>query len=301
LDIWIALIAVILVALTFTAIRFIKRKEKKETGEPPSRGRFSALLAEISGTHNENTLSVLGDRTATEVMVPRTEMAYMSKEATVKECVSLFRETKFTRYPVIDGDKDRVIGFVNFKEVIAEYVSDPVVGAKSIKHFVRPAIRVIDSIPVHELLAKMQTERMQMAILINEYGGTAGLVTAKDIVEIIVGELHDEFDIAEPPIIQKVGDHHYIASSKLSVSETAQLLGIDMNDEDVDTIGGWMLTENFDIQSGQTIEYSGFLFTVLEMEDQQIRHLEIKPVPAVKRIGSSIDSPAVSMAAPNNA
>lgn len=279
----------------------MKRREKNETGDPPSTGRSSALLAEINGEHSDNTLSVLGDRSATEVMVPRTEMAYMPKDETVKECISLFRETKFTRYPVIDGDKDRVIGFVNFKEVIAEYVADPAVGTKSIKHFIRPVIRVIDSIPVHELLAKMQAERMQMAILINEYGGTAGLVTAKDIVEVIVGRLHDEFDIASPPVIQIVGNHHYIASSKLSVSETAQLLGIDMNDDDVDTIGGWILTENFDIQCGQTIEYSGFLFTVLEMDDHQIRQLEIKPVTAVKRIESSMDPSAISIPAPNNA
>ena len=108
---------------------------------PPLTGRSSALLAEISGAHNDSTLSVLGDRGATEVMVPRTETADMSKDETVEECISLFRETKFTRYPVIDGDKDRVIGFVNFKEVIAEYVSDPVVGAKCIKHFIRPVIR----------------------------------------------------------------------------------------------------------------------------------------------------------------
>lgn len=264
-------------------------------------GRPSALLAEISGAHNDSTLSVLGDRSATEVMVPRTEMAYMPKDETVKECINLFQKTKFTRYPVIDGDKDRVIGFVNFKEVIAEYVSDPLVGAKSIKHFIRPIIRVIDSIPVHELLAKMQAERIQMAILINEYGGTSGLVTAKDIVEVIVGELHNEFDTASPPVIQMIGDRHYIASSKLSVSETAQLLGIEMNDDDVDTIGGWILTESFDIQCGQTIEYSGFLFTVLEMEDHQIRQLEIKPVTAIKRIEPSMDSSTIPIAAPNNA
>ncbi|OLN21831.1 hypothetical protein BTO30_12825 [Domibacillus antri] len=300
MDIWIMFTAVF-AACIFTAIRFRKRKDKNETGEPPSQGRSSALLAEISGTYQENNLSVLGDRTATEVMVPRTEMVYMSKEDTVKDCVGLFREKKFTRYPVIDGDKDRVIGFVNFKEVIAEYVSDPVVGAKSIKHFVRPVIRVMDSTPVHELLAKMQVERSQMAILINEYGGTAGLVTAEDIVEVIVGTLHDEYDAAEPPVIQKVGDHHYIASSKLSVSETAQLLGIHMNDEDVDTIGGWMLTENFDIQSGETIEYSGFLFTVLEMTDHQIRHVEIQPALPSDTLQELAETAVIPFTAPHNA
>ena len=279
MDIWTGLIGVILLAFSFTVIRYVKRKESNETGEPPSTGRPSALLAELSGAEHENYLSLLQDRAATEVMVPRTEMVYFDQEDAVRDCVSLFRETKHTRYPVVDGDKDRIIGFVNFKEVIAEYVSDPVAGSKSIKHFVRPITRMIDSTPVHELLAKMQADRTQMVMLINEYGGTAGIVTAEDIVEVIVGELYDEFDVAEPPVIQQIGNLHYIASSKMPVTETAQLLNIDMNDEDVDTLGGWILTENYDIQTGESIEHNGFLFTVLQMENHQIRHVEIQRAP----------------------
>ncbi|WP_052728469.1 hemolysin family protein [Domibacillus tundrae] len=301
MDIWIGLIAVILLALSFTAIRNVKRKESNETGEPPSTGRSSALLAELSGIEHENHLSLLHNRAATEVMVPRTEMIYFDKEDTVRDCVSLFRETKYTRYPVADGDKDRIIGFVNFKEVIAEYVSDPVVGSKSIKHFVRPVTRVIDSTPVHELLAKMQAERTQMVMLINEYGGTAGIVTAEDIVELIVGELYDEFDVAEPPVIQQIGDFHYIASSKMPVAETALLLSIDMNDEDVDTLGGWILTENYDIQPGESIEHNGFLFTVLQMEDHQIRHVEIQRMPDQETVQSEAGTTPVVIAEPYNA
>ncbi len=301
MDIWIGLIAVILLALSFKAIRYVKRKETNETGEPPSTGRSSALLAELSGSEFENHLSLFNGRASTEVMVPRTEMAFFEKENTVRDCVSLFRDTKYTRYPVIDGDKDHIIGFVNFKEVIAEYVSDPVVGSKSIKHFVRPIIRVIDSTPVHELLTKMQSERTQMALLINEYGGTTGLVTAEDIVEVLVGELNDEFDAAEPPVIQKIGDQHYIASSKMSVTETAHLLGIEMNDEDVDTIGGWILTEKFDIQPGESVEYNGFIFTVLQMEDHQIRHVEIQRKPELELFTEPGNTSPVVLAEPYNA
>lgn len=301
MDIWIGLIAVILLALSFTAIRYVKRKETNETGEPPSRKHSSALLAELTGTDPENHLSQLNDRAATEVMVPRTEMVYFDKEDAVRDCVKIFRETKHTRYPVADGDKDRIIGFVNFKEVIAEYVSDPVVGSKSIKHFVRPITRVIDSTPVHELLTKMQAERTQMVILLNEYGGTSGIVTAEDIVEVIVGELYDEFDVAEPPVIQQIGDLHFIASSKMHVSETAQLLGIYMNDEDVDTLGGWMLTEKYDIQPGESIEHSGFLFTVLQMEDQQIRHVEIQRVPDREAVQTGDEPSSIAVIEPYNA
>lgn len=291
------------VGIAFFAGRFTKKKETAETGEPPSKREHATLLAELTGGSHEHAdyLPLLDNRTATEVMVPRTEMVYFDKEQAVRDCVAVFRDTKHTRYPVVDGDKDRIIGYVNFKEVIAEYVSDPVAGSKSIGHFVRPVARMIDSTPVHDLLSKMKAERIQFIALLNEYGGTAGIVTAEDIVEVIVGDLYDEFDLAEPPLVQQVGDAHYIASSKLSVSETAELLHIQMNDEDVDTLGGWLLTENYAIQPGESIEHDGYRFTVLEMEDHQIRHVEIQQLPDEDPLAEHSLSDGTVLTEPHNA
>lgn len=113
-------------------------------------------------------------------------------------------EENFTRYPVIDGDKDHVIGMVNIKELFTEMIDRNNQAASTIDRYVRPIIRVIDSIPIHDLLLKMQKERIHMAILMDEYGGTSGLVTVEDILEEIVGDIRDEFDLDEVPDVRKL-------------------------------------------------------------------------------------------------
>ena len=108
----------------------------------------------------------------------------------------------------------------------------------------------------------MQKERIHMAILYDEYGGTSGLVTVEDIIEEIVGEIRDEFDLDEIPLIRHIGENHYIFDGKVLVSEINDLLKIEINDEDVDTIGGWFLTENFEAKQGDTIHFEGYEFKV---------------------------------------
>ena len=96
----------------------------------------------------------------------------------------------------------------------------------------------------------MQKDRIHMAILMDEYGGTSGLVTVEDIIEEIVGEIRDEFDMDEIPEVRKIKDDHFIIDSKVLVTEVNDLLGLEINDEDVDTIGGWILTENYEVKQG---------------------------------------------------
>jgi CBS domain containing-hemolysin-like protein len=133
----------------------------------------------------------------------------------------------------------------------------------------------MENIPIHDLLLKMQKERIHMAILMDEYGGTSGLVTVEDILEEIVGEIRDEFDIDEVASIRKIKDGHYILDSKLLVKEVNDLLGIHLEEDDVDTIGGWVLTENYDVNVGDIMEKDGFCFKVIEMEDHAIRSIEV--------------------------
>ncbi|MEH7393856.1 hemolysin family protein, partial [Priestia megaterium] len=134
------------------------------------------------------------DRVAKEIMVPRTEVVSIDQEDTVEYILEMVQEERFTRYPVIDGDKDHIIGMVNMKEILTEIVMNNSKEKIDLKQYIRPVIEVIESIPIHDLLLKMQRERIHMAILIDEYGGTAGIVTVEDILEEIVGEIRDEFD-----------------------------------------------------------------------------------------------------------
>ncbi|HEY9577117.1 MAG TPA: hemolysin family protein, partial [Pseudobacillus sp.] len=200
-----------------------------------------------------NKIFEFDDRIAKEIMVPRTEMVTLSKEMTIQEFIDVVREERFTRYPIIDGDKDHVIGLVNFKEVLTDYVRQKEIGPVLLEQYVRPVIRVIDSVPIHELLLKLQKERIHMAVLMDEYGGTSGLVTIEDILEEIVGEIQDEFDTDEVPLIQKISDTHYIIDGKVLIDEVNTLLHLSMEDEDIDTIGGWILTENYEASQGDII------------------------------------------------
>ncbi|WP_338752848.1 hemolysin family protein [Bacillus sp. FJAT-52991] len=242
-----------------------------------------------------NKIFEFDDRIAKEIMVPRTEMVTLSKDETIDSFIDIVSEERFTRYPIIDGDKDHIIGLINFKEVLTDYVKNKETGQLQLEQYVRPTIRVIDSIPIHELLVKLQKERIHMAILMDEYGGTSGLVTIEDILEEIVGEIQDEFDLDEVPLIRKITDSHFIIDGKVLISKINNLLNLNMEDEDIDTIGGWILTENYEAAQGDIIEYNGYLFLIKEMEDHQIKYVEVRKKPQVNE-GSLTKQPSLPLA-----
>ena len=218
------------------------------------------------------------DRLAKEIMVPRTEILSISKDETLEDFVNMAKQERYTRYPVVEGDKDHVIGLINLKEVFADLIKKQNKRFNKIETYTRPIIRVMENIPIHDLLLKMQKERIHMAILMDEYGGTAGLVTVEDILEEIVGEIRDEFDNDEVPSIQVLSDGHYILDAKLLIKEVNDLLDLEIDDEDIDTIGGWILTENYDVSLGDIIQKQDFAFKVIEMEDHTIRFIEVQKV-----------------------
>jgi CBS domain containing-hemolysin-like protein len=208
-------------------------------------------------------------------MVPRTEMVSLSKDDSLETFLEVLREEKFTRYPVIDGDKDHIIGLINIKEIMTDLIGNENLSSQTLENYTRPIIRVIETIPIHDLLVKMQKDRVHMAVLMDEYGGTSGLVTVEDILEEIVGEIRDEFDMDEIPEIRKIKENHYIIDSKVLVSEINDLLGVEIDDEDVDTIGGWILTENYEVKEGDTIFHESYAFKILDMEEHHIKYIEV--------------------------
>ncbi|AIM17336.1 hemolysin family protein [Neobacillus sp.] len=222
-----------------------------------------------------NKIFDFDNRIAKEIMVPRTEIVSLSKDDTLETFLNVIKTEKFTRYPIIDGDKDHIIGLVNAKEVMTDFIGIEQPSLQTMEKYIRPIIRVIETIPIHDLLVKMQKDRMHMAVLMDEYGGTSGIVTVEDILEEIVGDIRDEFDMDEIPEIRKIKENHYIIDSKVLVSEVNDLLGINIDDEDVDTIGGWILTENYEAKEGDTIVHDAFSFKILEMEEHHIKYIEV--------------------------
>ncbi|MCM3066522.1 hemolysin family protein [Priestia flexa] len=214
------------------------------------------------------------DRVAKEIMVPRTEVVSIDQEDTIEYILDMAKEERFTRYPIIDGDKDHIVGLLNMKEILTELVMKDVQSIH-LKDYIRPIIQVVETVSIHDLLLKMQRERIQMAILVDEYGGTAGIVTIEDILEEIVGEIRDEFDTDEKPLIQKVKDYHYIVDGKVLVSQINELLGIQIDDTEIDTIGGWVLTEKYDVKQQDIITFEQYDFKVKAMENHHIQYVEV--------------------------
>ncbi|HEY4554265.1 MAG TPA: hemolysin family protein, partial [Bacillaceae bacterium] len=209
-----------------------------------------------------NNIFKFDNRIAKEIMVPRTEMISLSTEDDMQEWMRVIKKEKFTRYPVYEGDKDNVIGIINIKDILmAQIKSSSFDQEMKITHFLKPVIVVIETIPIHDLLLKMQLERTHMAILLDEYGGTSGLVTVEDIIEEIVGEIRDEFDTDEIEEVTQLGEGHYAFSGKLLIHEVNDLLGTNLSDEEVDTLGGWILSQKFDILENESIQADGYTFT----------------------------------------
>lgn len=189
---------------------------------------------------------------------------------------------QYTRYPITDGDKDHVIGLVNMKHLLTAFVKNPANGETKVEDYMQPVIRVIDTVPISDLLLKFQQERIHLAILLDEYGGTSGLVTIEDIIEEIVGDIQDEFDADEIPEIQEIDEGHYIIDAKLLLENVNDILGIEIEDEDIDTIGGWVMTQHFDVVEGDSFEAYGYQFTIKESDGHHISYLEIKKLEAAK-------------------
>lgn len=218
------------------------------------------------------------NRLAKEIMVPRTEMIFLSLELSLEENLEIINKYKFTRYPITSTDKDHVLGIINIKDLLIDLLSMDEHShiELDLRSYLRPVIQVIETFPSRELLAKMQKEQIHMAILFDEYGGTVGLVTAEDMIEEIVGDIRDEFDNDEVPLVQKVGDNHYLLDGKVLISEVNQLLDLKISVSGIDTIGGWMLSQNYTMTEGDSIETERYLFYVKEFEDHHIKTIEVQ-------------------------
>lgn len=242
------------------------------------------LLAESyrSGAINQSELKYVNnifefdERLAKEIMIPRTEIITISEHDTIDAFLEMAASEQYTRYPVtIGGDKDQIVGVVNIKEVLSDVAFDDTLRDKLVSPYVKPVIQVIESYSINKLLRRMQKERIHMTILLDEYGGTAGLVTVEDILEEIVGEIRDEFDSDEVLDRQKVDDSHYIFNGKVLVEDVNTLMGTNIENDEIDTLGGWILSQKIDVKLNEVLVYNEFEFTVKELDGRHIQTIEV--------------------------
>ncbi|MCM2677569.1 hemolysin family protein [Alkalicoccobacillus plakortidis] len=214
------------------------------------------------------------ERVAKEIMVPRPEMVTISIDDPMEDIIKLIRTEKYTRYPVVNGDKDHILGIINVRELLSNLVDDHN-NELLIDDYIRPVISVIESVPIKDVLILMQKNQNHMAILFDEYGGTAGLLTMEDIIEEIVGEINDEFDEEEEPDVTQLDDDYYRISGQTMITEVNELLQLHIEEEDADTIGGWMMTQKYDIKEEEELFFGRYAFKINEFEGHQIKTIDV--------------------------
>jgi CBS domain containing-hemolysin-like protein len=182
----------------------------------------------------------LGDTLVREVMVPRTDVVFIERHKTLRQAMSLALRSGYSRIPVVGENLDDIVGFAYLKDVTKRvFDRHEAESTERIESVMRPVLYVPDSKPVDELLREMQAKRKHVAVVVDEYGGTAGLVTIEDVLEEIVGEITDEYDEAQVDVEQLAGGASRV-SSRYPVDDLEEICGVAIEDDDVDTVGGLM-------------------------------------------------------------
>ena len=216
-----------------------------------------------------------GDTLAVEAMRPRTEIVGISKDAIVEDALALVATHGHSRYPVIEDTVDNIQGILYVKDLLISMSTGEVDQQSVISRLVRPAYFIPETKRVRDLLTEMQAQKIQMVIVMDEYGGTAGLVTLEDLMEEIVGSIKDEFDKEEKDV-QIVDEKTFVVSGTADIDEVNQEIGIAIASEDYNTIGGFVFGLFGRMpRPGETLKYRELKFEVLEMEGRKIGSLKI--------------------------
>ncbi|MDI6711655.1 MAG: hemolysin family protein [Anaerosomatales bacterium] len=216
----------------------------------------------------------LGDTVAREVMVPRVDVKMVPASATVDEAVRAFRSSGFSRMPVHGGDPDSIVGVLLLKDLIPVLASGG--ASRTVRDLARPAMFVPETKPILALLSEMRSAHTHLAVVVDEYGGTSGIVTIEDIVEEIVGEIADEFD-RDRRYVVPVRDGEWLVDGQLPVSDVREMLGVRLPESDeYDTVAGWVLAELGRIPApGDTIAGDGFAARVEAMRRRRVARVRI--------------------------
>ncbi|MCC8437363.1 hemolysin family protein [Brevibacillus sp. M2.1A] len=221
---------------------------------------------------------------AREIMVPRTDMVVLNLRDPFDENVKHVQNGRFTRYPVVDGDKDHVVGSLHIKDMLTGLLEGE---SHDLQTFMRPILTVPETISISRLLTMLQKQRGQMAIIIDEYGGTAGLVTLEDIMEEIVGDIQDEFDDERPEVERS--DGMLSLDGRMLLEEVGDYLDIELESSDVDTLAGWIYMQiDHPPRVGDRVKEGKYEFVVGEVNHYRITRVYVKKVgKAEEEIGST--------------
>ena len=263
----------------FFARLFEALSPNEDTGDiTPETLRATGAAAPVLGMLNLRRMKV------EDVSVPKADIVATPVTASKDELVEVFRDSGLTRLPVFDGTLDTPMGFVNLKDFALKYGFNGEVAAFDLRAMLRPLLYVPPSMPLGILLAKMQTERIHMALVIDEYGGTDGLVTIEDLIEQVVGAIEDEHDIDEAKLWTLEAPGVYVVQARTALAEFESEIGMDLtaneeiDEEEIDSLGGlvFMLSGHVPVR-GEVIQHpDGPEFEVLDADPRRIKRLRVR-------------------------
>lgn len=215
------------------------------------------------------------EKTVREIMIPRTDMACIFIEDTFDEIIKYVMEEQLTRYPVCRDSKDNVIGFIHIKDLFKLKFE----GNENIEGIIREIKFVPESLSISELFKNFKKEKSQMAIIIDEFGGTSGLVTTEDILEEIVGDIQDEFDDDNEEDIRETENGNHVVDGKVHISDINELLDTDIEVENIDTVGGWIYSQLKSYpKPKEKVTYKKYEFIILKCDRKRISQVLIKKI-----------------------
>ena len=269
----------------------------EDSGEGQSRGFFSRIIEALSPADEDRPvprpaqhgLSNLRRMRVEDVTMPKSEIVAVPVTITLPDLVEEFRESGRTRIPVYEGTLDQPLGMVNLKDVALKHGFGQG-GTFDLRAMLRPLLYVPPSMPLAALLQRMQSERIHMALVIDEYGGTDGLCTIEDLLETVVGEIDDEHDTALPQMVTREGEGVWVVDGATPIEEFEEELGLDLtaheeiDAEEVDTLGGLVfLLAGHVPKPGELVAHpDGPLFEVLDADARRVRRLRVR-MPAEAR------------------
>lgn len=221
----------------------------------------------------------LGDTLAREVMVPRIDILALDVHTSLKDAASALLQSGYSRVPVYEGSIDHIIGLLYAKDLLAVWQQGD--SAPDLRQLLRPAYFVPEAKTVDALLSEMQSQRIHMSIVVDEYGGVAGLVTMEDIVEEIVGEIRDEYDQQEMTLVQKISPVEYLVAGRMDLDDFNELLGIELSSDDADTLAGYIYSQMGHVPAeGEYLTVQDLKLTIEEVSRQRIQKVRVQRMQA---------------------
>lgn len=220
------------------------------------------------------------DTDAKDIMTHRKHIVALSGDATLSEALHMILEENNSRFPIYDGDIDNIIGMIHLRDAMKCYFNEALrnLPMKELKEYIRPVSFIPETRSIKKLLLQMQTAKKHMAIVIDEYGQTSGLVTMEDIIEEIVGNIQDEYD-EEEEIISAQADGTYLVDGTAQLEDLEELLQISFNEEDYDTINGYLVDRLDRIPAENEkckVEVENYVFEVIAVDKKMIRKIRVK-------------------------